>query len=69
MGMTNKQFQGFIRLIINAVETATQHIEPSNEKAREAFDNAYRLLYAENRSSHPSGRIPRAPSYNTQRIY
>ena len=44
MGMTNKQFQGFIRLIINAVETATQHIEPSNEKAREAFDNVLNIL-------------------------
>ena len=44
MGMTNKQFQGFIRLIINVVETATQHIEPSNEKAREAIDNVLNIL-------------------------
>ena len=44
MGMTNKQFQGFIRLIINAVETAMQHIEPSNEKAKDAFNNVLDIL-------------------------
>lgn len=43
MGMTNKQFQGFMRLILNLINEAVK-ISPDNEKLLELKDIVQSML-------------------------
>lgn len=42
MGMTDKQFNGFIRLLINDIEEALE--EPNEEKRKEKFEKMLKSL-------------------------
>ncbi len=43
MGMTNKQFQGFVRLILNGIRDALKE-SPNNEKLKDLEDILQSML-------------------------